>query len=384
MNDKKWNWQQDDWPDFRYDKTAIEALETDYIKASGISFGIMKSLSEEDRAEFSVELICDEALKTSEIEGDILNRDSLRSSIMREFGLTEKIRPIGTTPEEEGIAKMMRALYSDFGSPLTHEMLFNWHDNLMRGRWKVKAGEYRTHDDEMKVISGRVDKPVVHFVAPPSKEVLQEMDRFIAWFNSTSPEGGTPLPPVARSGIAHLHFVSIHPFEDGNGRIGRALVTKILSQSLGAPVISTVSSTINADRDAYYKSLEVQSRGNEITPYLVSFGRTILESQELTVRKLDFLITKANFFKTFEGRINPRQEKVILRIFKEGLKGFEGGLSVKNYISITKAPRTTATRDLKDLVDKGAFTRSGKLKATRYSLNLDPFTKASFFGRAPA
>ena len=370
---KKWNWQLKDWPNFSYDKDRLEALEAEYMKTAGVSLGVMKSLPEKERSKLSVELICDEALKTSEIEGEILNRDSVRSSIIHEFGLGNEYKQTGIKPEEQGIAMMMRVLYSEFKTPLTHEMLYNWHEKLMFGRYKVKAGGYRTHMDEMRVVSGCFDKPKIHFVAPPSKDVPKEMDTFIDWFNNTHPRGENALPPLTRAGITHLYFLSIHPFEDGNGRISRALVLKALSQDIQAPVLTAISSSINAARRKYYELLGIQSRGNEITDYLEAFGKTIFESQELTVKKLEFIIQKTRFFDAFRGKMNPRQEKVVLRIFKEGLKGFDGGFSVKNYIAVTKASRATATRDLKDLVDKGAFNKTGQLKSTRYELNLSPF-----------
>lgn len=380
MNSKKWNWQQDNWPNFSYDKEIIAPLEQEYIQEAGISFGIMKSLPETEQNQLAVELISDEALNTSEIEGEFFNRDSLQSSIMREFGLTEKVREARTTPGERGIAKMMKELYVEYQHPLSHEMLFSWHDNLMLGNSKIKAGEYRTYKEDMQVVSGRIDKPEVHFVAPPSSRISQEMNKFIDWFNRTAPESKAPLPPMTRAGIAHFYFVTIHPFEDGNGRIGRALVTKVLSQYIKSPVLTAVSCTINQNKKHYYKSLNTQNKSNEITPYLTYFSKTILESQRAMVEKLDFLIAKTKFFDAHTRSINERQKKVILRIFREGLKGFDGGLSAKNYIAITKAPKATATRDLTDLVKKEILIRTGKLKSTRYKLNLAPFNSAFKIG----
>ena len=376
MNSKKWNWQQDDWPNFSYDEKKMSLLEREYIQEAGISFGIMKSLPEADQKQLAVELISDEALNTSEIEGEIFNRDSLQSSIMREFGLAEIVREARTTPGERGIAKMMKELYVEYQHSLSHEMLFSWHDNLMLGNPKIKAGKYRTYKEDMQVVSGRIDKPKVHFVAPPSSRIPQEMNQFIDWFNRTAPGSKTPLPPLTRAGIAHFRFVTIHPFEDGNGRIGRALVTKILSQSMKIPVLTAVSCTINQDKKQYYKFLNTQNKSNEITPYLTYFSKTILESQRAMVEKLNFLIAKTKFFDAHTRNINDRQKKVILRIFREGSKGFDGGLSAKNYIIITKASKATATRDLSDLVKKGILIKTGKLKSTRYELNLSPFNCA--------
>ncbi len=373
MNATKWNWQQNDWPNFSYDNKKLASLEQEYIQEAGISFGILKSLPEAEQKQLAVEIISDEALNTSEIEGEIFNRDSLQSSIMREFGLAEIVREARTTPGERGIAKMMKELYAEYQHSLSHEMLFSWHDNLMLGNPKIKAGKYRTYKEDMQVVSGRIDKPNIHFVAPPSSGVPKEMNQFIDWFNRTAPESKTPLPPMTRAGIAHFHFVTIHPFEDGNGRIGRALVTKVLSQSNKNPVLTAVSSTINQDKKQYYKSLNAQSKSNEITPYLTYFSKTVLESQRITVEKLNFLIAKTKFFDAHKENINDRQKKAILRIFREGPKGFAGGLSAKNYMAITKAPKATATRDLTDLAKKGILVKTGKLKSTRYKLNLEPF-----------
>ncbi|MDA3917580.1 MAG: Fic family protein [Deltaproteobacteria bacterium] len=381
MDSKKWNWQQDDWPNFTYDKEKIAQLEREYIQEAGISFGIMKSLPEADQKQLAVELISDEALNTSEIEGEIFNRDSLQSSIMREFGLAEIARETRTTPGERGIAKMMKELYAEYQHSLNHEMLFSWHDNLMLGNPKIKAGKYRTYKENMQVVSGRIDKPEIHFIAPPSSRIPQEMNQFIDWFNRTAPESKTPLPPLTRAGIAHFHFVTIHPFEDGNGRIGRALVTKVLSQSNKNPVLTAVSCTINQDKKQYYKSLNAQNKSNEVTTYLTYFSKTILESQRAIVEKLNFLIAKTKFFDAHKRNINDRQKKAIIRIFREGPKGFDGGLSAKNYIAITKAPKATATRDLANLAKKGILIKTGKLKSTRYELNLAPFNCAFNIGR---
>ena len=375
MAEKKWNWQQDDWPVFSYNPQELKTLETEFLKSSGLSLGVLQSLPSNDKGLLTLELVCDEAVKTSEIEGEILDRDSVRSSIIQEFGLSDNSRLIGVKPSEQGIARMMNKLYTDFSAPLTHDMLYAWHSDLMYGRHMIKAGNYRTHEDDMKVVSGPIHKPKTHFVAPASKDVPKEMDQFVAWFNKTAPGQKDALPPLTRAGIAHLYFLSIHPFEDGNGRISRALVTKALSQELKAPVLTAVSSTINANRKEYYAMLGIQSKGNEITPYLKEFGKTLLDAQELTVKKLEFIMTKTKLLDHFRGKLNPRQEKAVLRIFKEGLKGFEGGLSANNYSKITKAKSATTTRDLQDLVEKGVFIKTGKLKGTRYQLNLGPFQK---------
>jgi Fic family protein len=176
---------------------------------------------------------------------------------------------------------------------------------------------------------------------------------------------------ITRAGIAHFYFVTIHPFEDGNGRIGRALAEKALSQALRQPTLIALSQTIEKNKKSYYEALHRQSRDNEVTPWLVYFADTVLQAQDTTQRMIDFLIQKTKLYDRVKSRLNERQEKALSRIFREGVEGLKGGLSAENYISITGAARATATRDLQDLVDKGVLIRTGALKSTRYHLNIE-------------
>jgi Fic family protein len=369
-NQNIWNWQQEDWPTFRYDASKLEALEVEFLLQSGVFSGAVKHVGDEDKQQLIVELISDEALKTAEIEGEILSRESLQSSIRRNFGLASDHRKI--PPAEQGISRMMVDLYRHFEAPLTDELLFRWHEMLMNGRREVRdIGRYRRDESPMQVVSGPLHAPKVHFEAPPSRSLPKEMKRFIRWFNDTGPKGKAPLRLLARVGIAHLCFVCIHPFEDGNGRIGRAIAEKAVSQGLGQPTLIALSHTINSRRNAYYDMLERSNKRNEITDWLIYFARTVLEAQQHAQRMLDFLIGKTKFFDRFRGQFNERQEKVVTRMFREGPSGFKGGLSAENYIRITGTSRATATRDLQDLVERQALIRTGVLKSTRYHLNIE-------------
>jgi Fic family protein len=194
------------------------------------------------------------------------------------------------------------------------------------------------------------------------------MKRFMKWFASTAPSGKTPLPILTRAGIAHLYFVTIHPFEDGNGRIGRAIAEKVISEGLGHATLIALSLTINRARKTYYELLERSNKSNEVTDWLVYFAKTILDAQSHAQELVEFLIAKTKFYDRLRGQLNERQEKVIARLFREGPAGFQGGLSAENYLRITSTSRATATRDLQDLVDKQALTRTGALKSTRYAL----------------
>lgn len=362
-----WNWQQKDWPEFRYNSGKLNALEAEFLRKSGVFIGAIKHVADDDRQQFTVELISDEALNTSEIEGEFLNRDSLQSSIRRNFGLATDRRKV--PPAEQGIAQMMVELYRGFDAPLTDKLLCHWHEMLMNGRRDIKdVGRYRTHDSAMQVVSGPIHEPKVHFEAPPSKSMPSEMKRFIQWFSSTAPTGKTPLPILTRAGIAHLYFVCIHPFEDGNGRIGRAIVEKAISEGLGQSTLIALSQTINRARKSYYEILESSNKHNEITEWLVYFANIILEAQSHAQDMADFIIAKTKFYDRFRSQFNERQDKVVARMMREGPDGFKGGLSAENYIRITGTSRATATRDLQDLVEKKALVRLGSLKSTRYHL----------------
>ena len=274
-------------------------------------------------------------------------------------------------PAESGIAEMMTNLFLNFAQPLSHAMLFDWHRMLSNGRRDLNdVGCYRTHEDPMQVVSGALGESKIHFEAPPSKQVPKEMEAFVAWWVSTQPGATHPLPALTRCGIAHLYFVSIHPFEDGNGRIGRAVAEKSLAECLGQPTLIALSQTIERHRKSYYDALELSNKDIEITEWLVYFARVVLEAQEYSIRMIDFLIEKTKLYDQLRGRLNERQEKVLKRMFREGLGGFEGGLSAENYIKITGTSRATATRDLQDLVDLGALLKTGELKSTRYYLNI--------------
>jgi Fic family protein len=275
---------------------------------------------------------------------------------------------------------MMLDLYRNFIEPIDEATLFTWHTMLLEGNRSIETiGAWRRHQDAMQIVSGPDYKRKVHFEAPPSKAVPAEMKAFFKWFNATAPKGKTPLPAMVRAGIAHLYFESIHPFEDGNGRIGRAIAEKALAQSLGQPTLIALAYAIERKRKDYYAALERNNKDAlEITDWLKYFARTVLEAQDITMRRVEFYLAKAKFYERFKDQLNARQDKVIARMFREGIDGFKGGLSAENYISITGTSRATATRDLQDLVEKRALTRTGSLRHTRYWLVLEVANHTEF------
>ncbi len=364
-----WNWQLKDWPHFSYDDNALKQLELKFSQNIGTVLGAFKHVKDNDKEQFIVEILSNEALKTSEIEGEYLDRDSIQSSIKKNLGLTTDKKKIAAA--EYGISEMMVDLYRNYHSPLAHKQLFNWHKMLTNGRRDLAdIGVYRTHEDAMQVVSGRLDRPTVHFEAPPSHKMQHEMEQFISWFNTMHSKTEKSILPIAKAGIAHLYFVSIHPFEDGNGRIARAIAEKSISQSLGQPALISLSKTIEANKKAYYESLENNNKTCNITDWLLYFGQTILDAQVETLKLIDFLIEKAKFFDRFNALMNERQLKIVKRLFDSGHQGFEGGLSAENYTRIAKTSASTATRDLKDMVGKKMLFKTGELKSTRYWLKL--------------
>lgn len=361
----KWNWQKTDWPKFTYNNSTLDALEKEFLYQSGILTGTLVHLSENDKNQLKIDIFSNEALKTSEIEGEYLNRDSLQSSIRKHFGLDTDARKI--EPAEQGIADMMIDLYKSFDRNLSHKTLNLWHKMLCTGRRDLHdIGKYRTHNEPMQVVSGPLHKPNVHFEAPPSKLMKHEMNNYIHWFKGSK----DTIPPLTRASIAHLYFVSIHPFEDGNGRIGRAIVEKSLAEFLGYPTLIALSSIIEKNKKSYYDALEQGNKKNEITGWIVYFSQQILDAQRYTQNQVQFLINKTKFFDKFNSQLSERQKNVLLRMFKEGVDGFTGGLSANNYCAITKISSATASRDLRELVNIHALTKTGTLKHTRYYLNL--------------
>ncbi len=365
-----WNWQKDDWPHFSWDKKRLAKSEEQFLLKTGMFAGVVKHLEPEDREQLTVAAMSTEALTTSEIEGEILDRASVQSSIRKELGLAaDKRRP---KPSEQGIAQMMVDSYRRFSEPLSDEVLFRWHHMLVGGRDDLRdIGRYRTGDEPMQVVSGATYGPRVHFEAPPSATMRREMKNFVAWFNHTAP-GSETLPTLTRAGIAHLYFVSIHPFEDGNGRIGRAVAEKALSESIGQPTLIALAATILDKRKAYYDTLEAANKNNEITAWLSWFAATAIEAQRRTIANVEFLIDKTRLLDRLRGQLNDRQEKALLRMLREGPDGFKGGLSAGNYAVITGASPATTTRDLMDLVDKGALIRIGERRHARYSIAIPP------------
>ncbi len=365
-----YNWQQPDWPDFRFDLQEIDDSLFAFAEETGRISGMLNAMSEDMQMEAIVNTMVAEAIKTSEIEGEYFNRQDVVSSIRNKLGLN-RIHDNVKNKKAQGIGALMVDVRNSFADPLTEEKLCSWHEMLMADSKNVQIGEWRTHEEPMQVISGPMGKEKIHFEAPPSKQVPREMKRFIKWFNDTAPGGQAEIKKASvRSAVAHLYFESIHPFEDGNGRIGRAIAEKALSQTLGRPILLSLSRTIEADKKSYYAALEKASMSNDITRWVKYFVDITITAQEQARDLVDFILQKTRFFDHYKNQLNDRHLKVIKRMLDAGPDGFEGGINATKYGSLTKVSKATATRDLQHLSDIKALVVQGGGRSTRYVINL--------------
>ncbi|RAI95083.1 Fic family protein [Algoriphagus yeomjeoni] len=367
-----YNWEQSDWPKFTYHEGKSGKILLDFLMKSGQISGVVTGLSEGNQTELLLEMMVMEAIKTSEIEGEFLSRPDVMSSIKKNLGIHEEQPLLVRDQRAKGIAKLMIKVRSEFAEDLTEEMLFDCHELLMEGNRYVRAGQWRADSSPMQVVSGAIGKEIVHFEAPPSKQVPSEMNAFILWFNGTAPGNTKEINnPLIRSAITHLYFETIHPFEDGNGRIGRALAEKALHQGLGHATLISLSSTIEEKKNEYYAALKGGQRSNEITDWLDYFADTVLHAQQSAELLINFTLQKVKFFDHYKDLFNDRQTKAINRMLAEGPAGFEGGMTAKKYIAITKASKATATRDLQTLTELGVFIPQGGGRSVSYELKLE-------------
>ena len=363
----RYNWQQSDWPEFSFNKECISELLITFAEAAGRVSGYLKGLTEKVQAEAVVNLMVSEAVKSAAIEGEFISRLDVMSSIKRNLGLQPTPEPCADL-RAQGIGELLVAVRAEYATPLNEAMLFEWHRMLMKGNTQIRIGAWRTHPERMQIISGALGREVVHFEAPPSVRIPDEMQTFIQWFNlkTSGLHAG-----IIKAAISHLYFESIHPFEDGNGRIGRAVAEKALAQALNRPVLLSLSKAIDRDKKAYYLALQKAQRSNEITDWVIYFLNLLNEAQIDSSLEIEFTLTKVKFLDRFKQELNPRQLKVILRMLEAGHEGFEGGMNARKYVGITKTSKATATRDLQELVSLGAFISLGAGRSTRYNLNLD-------------
>ena len=382
----KYNWQLPDWPNFTYDSEGLTKIISEYTKISSNLQGQVSQLDQNNKSEAYIYLMVEEAINTSEIEGENLNREEVRSSVARYLDL-DLTQPKGIFHKENGIASLLVDVRNKFTSDLSKEVICDWHKLLLSGQEEyyakrgVKIGDYR--DGPVDIVSGHGEYEEVVFEGPPGESVEAEMAAFLIWYNETSPlntdcdSAYTPGP--VRSAIAHMWFTSIHPFGDGNGRLARAISEHALFQDFEIPPLFSISTPINEHRDEYYKNLAESSRLNpsvDLSEWVHWFAKTAKQAQIDAKNKIDFILKKSIFWDYHESTdLNKRQHKVVAKFFEFGEDGLiKSGINSERYQSLTGCSSATATRDLRDMVNKEVLesSESGG-RSMRYFIKLiDP------------
>jgi Fic family protein len=359
--------QQPDWPRFSWDSDALARRLAAVRLRQGQLIGRMQGLGLTQQEEAVLTTLTEEVLKSSEIEGEKLDKDAVRSSLARRLGMD-----VGALPSAdrnvEGIVEMMLDATQKFKAALTAERLFGWHASLFpTGRSnmkKITVGAWRDASAEpMQVVSGDYGRERVHYEAPPAEKVDADMTAFLDWYNTEE-----KIDPIIKAAIAHLWFVTIHPFEDGNGRIARAIADMSLARSEGIPQrFYSMSAQIRAERKTYYEMLESIQKGDlNITPWLEWFLGCLDRAFSGAETILATVLEKAEFWKRLAAaKINDRQRDMLNRV----LDGFEGKLTSSKWAAIEKCSPDTALRDILDLVDQGILAKDkGGGRSTSYSL----------------
>jgi Fic family protein len=363
----KWIWEDEKFPNFTYNTLAIENLHYKFGQLNMIE----KFMHYEDINRLQLNRLLTEAISTSAIEGEILQRSSVRSSINKilKLGLEDDY---SYTRESDALVEVLVDAKTN-KEPLTKERLHKWHKALFQnansGLREIEIGKYRTDKETMQIVSGAWHKEKIHYEAPPSHQVEKLMNHFLEWLNNDNIDN-----PIYKSAVAHLYFVLIHPFDDGNGRIARAITDYVLSSSsLANAKFYSISTTIYQKRKEYYEVLDevCKKTSQDISKWMEWFIVLLEESIDITLLEIESVELKSAFWeKHKETQLNERQRKIVLKMLSYLPNEFEGGMRVKKYVSIVKTTRLTASRDLSDLVLKNVMQRQGQGRGVFYSLVL--------------
>jgi len=374
MDNPHWIWQQPDWPHFHWQPERLAPLLRECAQAQGTLLGMLCSVTRAQSTENELDALLQNILSSSAIENEQLNVGSVRSSLARRLGL-EKLQEDPVSRRSEGLADLMIDATQQFAQPFTLTRLFNWH------RWLFPAqeGHFSAHamnvgalrgDEPMQVVSGRLDRPTVHFEAPPRPGLEQALDEFLEWFEASRTHAA--LDPLLRAGLAHFWFVTLHPFDDGNGRLTRAITDLALAQAEHQAIrFYAMSASILEDRAGYYRALETSQKNTlDVTDWLEWFLQTLLRSLRQAMAQIDRGLGKNRFWQHHQGqRLSAEQIKVLNRLLDGGERGFEDGISAAQYQSVAKVSKATATRHLADLLEKNCLIKlPGGGRSTRYQI----------------
>ncbi|WP_130888591.1 MULTISPECIES: Fic family protein [unclassified Pseudomonas] len=370
-----WIWQQPDWPDFNWQAERLAPLLRECVQTQGRLLGMAGSVGDSMSAQSELDALLQNIVTSSAIEGEQLNVGSVRSSLARRLGL-EWVDRDSVSQRSEGLAQLMLDATHGFDEPLTLARLLEWHtwlfpaEEAMFSARPILVGTLRG-DEPMQVVSGRLDRPTVHFEAPPRQGLEQQIERFLSWFEASRDQ--VSLDPLLRAGIAHFWFVTLHPFDDGNGRLTRTITDLALAQGEAQAIrFYAMSASILEDRAGYYRILESSQKATlDITEWLSWFLQTLLRSLQQAITRIDSVLGKTRFWQAHrESDLSAEQIKVLNRLLDGGERGFEQGLSAGQYQAVAKVSKATATRHLAELLDKGCLQRlPGGGRSTRYKIN---------------
>ncbi|WP_085727924.1 Fic family protein [Pseudomonas sp. R37(2017)] len=370
----QWIWQQPDWPNFTWNAERLAPLLRECIQTQGRLMGMASSVGSSLSAQSELDALLQNIVTSSAIEGEQLNVGSVRSSLARRLGL-DLVDGDRVSQRSEGLAQLMLDATQRFAEPLTLGRLLDWHkwlfpeqDSDLAAR-AIRVGAL-WGDEPMQVVSGRLDKPTVHFEAPPRAGLERQLEMFLDWFEGSRSQAG--VDPLLRAGIAHFWFVTLHPFDDGNGRLTRTITDLALAQGEAQAIrFYAMSASILEDRSGYYRVLENNQKATtNITEWLEWFLQTLLRSLQQAMTRIDNVLGKARFWQVHQrSGLSAEQTKVLNRLLDGGERGFEHGISAAQYQAVAKVSKATATRHLTELLDKDCLKRlPGGGRSTRYQI----------------
>ena len=370
-----WIWQHADWPHFHWQPGRLAALLRECGQAQGKLLGMLGTVSQAVSAQNELDAMLQNILTSSAIEGEQLNVGSVRSSLARRLGL-EPLNDASVSRRSEGLADLMMDATAQYAQPFTLPRLLNWHHLLFPApdaglaARAINVGALRG-DEPMQVVSGRLDRPTVHFEAPPRAGLEHALDDFLEWFETSRDQ--PELDPWVRAGVAHFWFVTLHPFDDGNGRLTRAITDLALAQGEHQAIrFYAMSASILEDRAGYYHALESSQKATlDISDWLEWFLKTLLRSVQQAIAQIDRVLDKSRFWQQHRDlALSAEQIKVLNRLLDGGEKDFEHGISAAQYQAVAKVSKATATRHLADLLEKNCLVRlPGGGRSTRYQIN---------------
>jgi len=383
---QSWIWQLPKWPALAFDAQRIQAPLAAARTSQGVLLGKAEAIGLEGLQPHVRDSLTQEALTTSAIEGEKLDPESVRSSVARRLGPDTSGVPVREGMRNiEGLIDVLQDATLNTNAPLTLERLCSWHGALFptgfSGMQRIEVGTLRSVP--MEIVSGPIGHSKVHYAAPPAEGLAEQVDAFLNWFNQTQPQvGPQPMDGLVRAAVSHLWFETLHPFDDGNGRIGRAILQLALGQDMGQPGrIVTLSRQIESCKDRYYSELEQAQRSQsmDVTAWVEWMLEQVTLANEFANRTIDSSIQRIRFQARMAAfTLNERQQKTMKKLLDAGPQGFEGGMTTRKHQSIAQTSIPTAARDLIELERLGLLTRYGDGRSTRYYPAIEGWAEREF------